>query len=211
MKQLSEKSISLIVVLMCAAVCASAQTKATKFRIENETNAVFGALFVTVDGVEKKISDQAQQAWIINDGLHVVYSSSDGSGGYEGEGQSLHIYDVRTLKQKKIMSQYFMVDKLEEVVTSQKKRALIVMLEDGGLGASYVSVVDPWRGEVFFRRWARILSRNGDTMVLGFYKEDDWEKLDGEPPVKVKPYKTERHNLNTLLLRRVIVNKPDKI
>jgi hypothetical protein len=211
MKQLSEKSISLIVVLMCAAVCASAQTKATKFRIENETNAVFGSLFVTVDGVEKKISDQAQQAWIINDGLHVVYSSSDGSGGYEGEGQSLHIYDVRTLKQKKIMSQYFMVDKLEEVVTSQKKRALIVMLEDGGLGASYVSVVDPWRGEVFFRRWARILSRNGDTMVLGFYKEDDWEKLDGEPPVKVKPYKTERHNLNTLLLRRVIVNKPDKI
>ena len=211
MKQLRVKTISLFVVLMCVAVGASAQTKATKFRIENEAQAVFGSLYVTVDGKEKKISAQAQQAWIINDGLHVVYSSSDGSGGFEGEGQSLHIYDVRTLKQKKIMSQYFMVDKIEEVITSQKKRALVVTLMDGGLGASYVSVVDPWRGEVFFRKWARILSRNGDLIVLGFYKEDDWEKLDGTPPVKVEPYKTERHNLNSLLLRKVIVNKPDKV
>lgn len=39
-----------------------------------------------------------------------------------------------------------------------------------------------------------------------FYKEDDW----GEPDAgKVRPYKTERHNLNSLLLRRVIVNKKD--
>jgi hypothetical protein len=140
-----------------------------------------------------------------------VYSSSEGAGGYEGEGQSLHLYDVRTEKHKRIMSHYFMVEKVEEVVTSQKKRALIVMMEDGGLGASYVAVVDPWRGEVFFRRWARILSRKGDIMTLGFYREHDWEKLDGEPPVKVRPRKIERHNLNALLRRRVIVNKPDQI
>jgi hypothetical protein len=177
---------------------------ATNIRIEMRD--IYGSLFVTIGGTEKKISDQAQQAWIINRGRHVVYSSSDGAGGYENEGQSLHLYDVDTGRQKRIMSHYFMVQTVKEVVTSKNKRALLVTMEDGGLGGSYVAVVDPWRGEVFFRRWARILSHKGDTIVLGFYKEDDW----GAPEAsKVRPYKTERHNLNSLLLRRVIVNKRD--
>jgi hypothetical protein len=108
------------------------------------------------------------------------------------------------------MSEYFMVETVEEVMTSKKKRVLLVTLADGGLGASYVAVVDPTRGEVFFRRWSRILSRKGDTIVLGRYREDDWDKLMSEQAAKVRPYKTERYNLNSLLLRRVIVNKPDR-
>ena len=67
-------------------------------------------------------------------------------------------------------------------------------------------MVDPRRGEVFFRQWARILANKGDIIVLGFYREKDWgDEL--EPGKKVRPYKTERHNLNSLLLRPVIVNK----
>jgi hypothetical protein len=81
------------------------------------------------------------------------------------------------------------------------------MMEDGGLGASYVAVVDPWRGEVFFRRWARILSNKGDIIVLGFYREADWgDEFEGK---KVRPYKRERHDLKTLLRRRVIVNQKE--
>ena len=38
-----------------------------------------------------------------------------------------------------------MVDKVKEVVTTKNKRALLVTMEDGGLGASYVALVDPWR------------------------------------------------------------------
>src|SRR6185295_26953 len=96
---------------------------------------------------------------------------------------------------------------VKEVITSNKKRALLVTMEDGGLGASYVAVVDPLRGEVFFRRWVRILANKGDTIVLGFYREADWEKLDAGR--KVRPYKTERHNIKSILLRPVIVNKRD--
>jgi len=51
---------------------------------------IYGALFVTIAGTEKRVTDQAQQAWIINGGRHVVYSSSEGAGGFENEGQSLH-------------------------------------------------------------------------------------------------------------------------
>jgi hypothetical protein len=70
-----------------------------------------------------------------------------------------------------------------------------------------VAVIDPLRGEVFFRRWARILANKGDTIVLGFYREADWGEL--EPGKKVQPYKRERHNLKSLLRRPLIVNKKE--
>ena len=190
---------------------ANAQTlepRATKVRIAIRDRDIYGALFVTIAGTEQKVTDQAQQAWIINGGRHIVYSSDEGAGGYENEGQSLHLYDVDTRNHKRIMSEYFMVQRVREVITSNKKRALLITMEDGGLGASYLAVVDPLRGEVFFRRWVRILANNGDIIVLGFYRESDWgDEL--EPGKKVQPYKRERHNLNLLLRRPVIVNKKD--
>ena len=183
------------------------EPRATNVRIAVRDTDIYGPLFVTIAGAEEKVTDQAQQAWIINDGRHVVYSSSEGAGGFENEGQSLHLYDLNKRNHKKIMSEYFMVQKVHEVITSNKKRALLVTMEDGGLGASYLAVVDPWRGEVFFRRWVRLLANNGDIIVLGFYRENDWGDLaEGK---KVRPYKTERLNLKTLLLRPVIVNKKE--
>src|SRR5262245_11125496 len=100
--------------------------RVTKVRVEIQ--GIYGPLFVTVGEGEKKITDQAQQAWIINNGRHVVYSSSDGAGGFENEGQSLHLYDVDSGTHKRIMSEYFLVDKVEEAVTSTKKRALLVSM-----------------------------------------------------------------------------------
>ena len=205
-----QRIIAGVVFLIVAAVCVSAQSAgqiATNVRLEIVQNGIYGPLFVTIAGTEKKVAGEAQQAWIINGGRHVVYSSSQGAGGYENEGQGLHVYDVATNKHKRVMSEYFMVDDVKEVVTSTKKRALIVKLSDGGLGAEYVAVVDPSRGEVFFRGWSRILSQKGDTIVLGLYKENDWEKLNSGEEGKVRPYKRETYNLNSLLKRRVIFNK----
>ena len=181
--------------------------QATNVRIAMREGDIYGDLFVTIAGTEKKVTQQAQQAWIINGGLQVVYSSDKGAGGYEGEGQSLHLYDVATGKHKRIMSEYFIVETVKEVITSNKKRALLVMMEDSGLGASYLAVVDPLRGEVFFRRWVRILANKGDIIVLGFFKERDWAEL--ESGKKVQPYKRETHNLNSLLRGRVMVNKKE--
>ena len=201
-----ETIVVLLIVLAVYVPALNAQTseaQATKVRIA--TRDIYGALFVTIAGTEKKVTDQAQQAWIINGGRHVVYSSDEGAGGFENEGQSLHLYDVDTGNQKRIMSEYFMVETVKEVITSTRKRALLVMMEDGGLGASYLAVVDPWRGEVFFRRWVRILANKGDTIVLGFYRESDWgDFVEGK---KVRPYKTERQNLNSLLRGRVIAKQ----
>ena len=205
------KSIALVTAIVLSVATlylsgASAQTldqRATNVRID--LRDIYGTLFVTVAGTEKKLTDQAQKAWIINRGKQVVYSSSEGAGGFENEGQSLHLYDVASGNHKQIMSEYFMVETVKEIVTSSRKRALLVAMEDGGLGGSYLAVVDPSRGEVFFRRWARVLATQGDSIVLGFYREQDWEELASGK--KVRPYKKQRYNLNSLLRGRVIVNK----
>ena len=198
----------LVIVSAAHVPASSAQTSATRAtNVRIAMRDIYGELFVTIAGTEKKVTDQAQQAWIINGGRQVVYSSNEGSGGYENEGQSLHLYDVATANHKRIMSEYFMVEKVKEVSTRTRKRALLVTMEDGGLGASYVAVIDPLRGEVFFRRWVRMLESKGDTIVLGFYREKDWEDLASGK--RVRPYKRERHNLNSLLLRPVIVNKKE--
>ena len=76
---------------------------------------------------------------------------------------------------------------------------------DGGLGASHLAVVDPNRGEVFSADGARILDHGGGTVVLGSYRDEDWDKLRAK--VKVRPLKTERYDIDELLLRPLIVNK----
>ena len=136
--------IAIVLLLIVSSVYEPANAQrsepgATKVRVAMRDQDIYGALFVTIAGTEKKITDQAQQAWIINGGRHVVYSSSEGAGGYENEGQSLHLYDVKTGNHKRIMSHYFMVKSVKEVITSNKKRALLVTMEDGGLGASYLA------------------------------------------------------------------------
>lgn len=122
----------------------------TAARVARAEGEMTGAVYATINGKETKIADAGVDSWVIQRGRQLVYSGRDGSGGYENEGMSLYVYDARTGRQRKIMSEYFMVEKVAEVLTRSGKTALLVELEDGGLGASYFAVVDPARGEVFF-------------------------------------------------------------
>jgi len=205
-----------LVVLLCS-ICGAFQAQKnggpaqgpliTAARVAKSDQNLFGPVYLTIAGKEKKIGDGGFDVWIIEHGRRAVYSARDGAGGYENEGQSLHVYDSRTDTQRKIMSEYYMVIKVTEVATSAQKTALLVRMEDGGLGASYFAVVDPNRGEVFFRRWARLGSRQGEVIVVDLYKEGDWEKLNEGGKTKVNPYNHERYNLSALLNRPVISNK----
>lgn len=182
----------------------------TNARVARDQNQMTGSVYATIGGKETKIADVGIEVLVIEGGRRMVYSGLDGSGGFENEGQSLYVYDPRTNQKRKVMSEYFIVNKITEVTTSRNKTALLVDLTDGGLGASYQAVVDPNRGEVFFRRWARIISRRGDIILIGRYKEDDWDKFTQNENAKVRPYRTERYDLNALLRRKVIFNKRDE-
>jgi hypothetical protein len=205
MKLLSKTSSTTLLLLFLIG-SAHAQALITASRVDRSENEMQGPVYATMGGQESKIAEAGYESWIIQGGRKLVYSGRDGAGGFENEGMSLHIYDAQTGRSRKIMSEYFMVDKVAEATTSNGKTALLVTLSDGGLGASYFALVDPARGEVFFRRWARLLSRKGDTIVLGRYREDDWEKFVDENS-KVTPYRKERYDLKALLRRRVIQNK----
>jgi hypothetical protein len=187
-----------------------AQTLIRSARVDKGTD-FYGPVYVTINGRESKIADMAYAVWVIDGGRQVVYSGRDGSGGFENEGQSLRVYNAQTRRTKKVLSEYVGVDDVVEARTTGGKLALIVKMVDGGLGGQYLAVVDPLRGEVFFRKWARLLSRKGDIITLGLYREDDWEKFgDNEKEnAKVRPYKIERHDLSDILKRRVIFNKRD--
>ena len=196
--------------------------KAVSFEIENSGEYYGGKLFITVNGKQKQIAEQANDAWIINDGKEVVYSARDGAGGYENEGQSLRIYDVNTGKTKKIMSHYYYVTGLSAFKLKNGQTALLVRLEDGGLGGAYFSVIDPRRGEVFFRSLAEITQLKNDSMTLAFYDESDWETINQArdtsfylnknafpaEKAKAKPYKTETYDLKKILKNKVIYRKP---
>lgn len=215
--------LSVLTVLVCVlSISAIAQNlRATAAEIKTENEGFGGEVFITVDGQQKRIAEHAYGVWLINNGREVVYSGRDGAGGFENEGHSLNIYEVKTGKKRKIMAQYYMISGLSEVKLKNGRIALLVRMDDGGLGASYFSVVDPQRGEVFFRPFAELSRQKGDKLTLLFYEEGDWETIlqsrnypdaskSAFPAKKapVKPAKTETHDLNAILKNKVIYNKP---
>ena len=195
------------------------QPRATKFRLERHPNDLANDLFITVNGRERKVTTKALHAWMIDDGRSVIYSGMDGSGGFENEGESLRIYDVRTGGIRKILSEYVAVWAVQGVRLSTGQLALLVSMADGGLGGSHFAVVDPKRGQVMYRRWAEVTKIDGDRVTLAFYNEGDWEKIneprrpdEGErnrviSHTDVKPVKIEHHDLKRVLRGRVIHNR----
>lgn len=187
-----------------------AQTLISKVRLDKAQDAYTGTLYATINGKEKKVAEPVIEVWVIDGGRRVAYSMRDGAGGFEDEGESLRVYDAQTGKIKKVLSEYYSIDEVTEVKTTNGKIALLVKMSDGGLGADYLAVVDPSRGEVFFKKWVRLLSRQGDIINLGHYREDDWATFLENKNAKVRPYKTERYNLSSILKRPVIFNKRDR-
>ena len=217
-------TISLLVLFASSASIAVAQrqpARATKFRLEpfDGGEPLANKLYITVDDRERKITDRALQAWIIDDGKTVAYSWTDGAGGFENEGESLRVYNVRTGTTRKILAEFVGIVALTPLRLTTGELALLLKMADGGLGGSYFAVVDPKRGEVFYRRWAEVTDITGDQITLAFYNPDDWDQINDarswkqENPnnvvstTKVKPIKVERHDLKRVLSRPVLVKK----
>ena len=162
-----------------------------------------GPLVVKLGHEECELAARALRSWIINQRRQLVYSTPEGAGGFENEGQSLRIYDVRTGTQKQILSEYYAIDAVHEVRTESGRSALIVDMQDGGLGASHVAVVDPRKGEVFIANKAKVVRGDGQQLILGFYHDQDWELLANGN--KVNPYRTKTYHLDDLLKSKPIL------
>jgi hypothetical protein len=189
------------------AVCAGKSSSQRISRLRAESDGITpGALFVVIGETECRLSEIVLKAWILSGGKQVVFSTPGGAGGYENEGQSLHIYDLASDSERVVLSEYFAITGVIAVRTHAGQDALIVEMRDGGLGASHIAIVDPNRGEVFVEQKARVVSRKGDILTLGYFHDEEWELLArGEI---VRPYRTKSYNINVLLKGKPIVREP---
>jgi hypothetical protein len=194
----------LLLMLGVGICCAQPQRGpyVSKFRLERAG----GPLYATVAGSEEKIADAALGAWLIDDGKQVAYSSADGVGGFENEGQALRIWDLSTGKTTKILAESFEIMRVETARSIRGKAALLVTMEDGGLGASHVAVVDPGRGEVWVRHGARFGAKQKGAVSVEWYRDADWALL--QEKQIVKPYRIRRYDLDALLARPVAIPTP---
>ncbi len=180
-------------------------------RVARDGNRWYGSVFITVGGSEHKIAGWASCAWIISEGKEIVFASDGGSGGFEGEGHTLHIYNVKTRETREVLSHYYMIDEVKEVKLASGATVLLVEMSDGNAGNPYISVVDPKRGEVYFRRFAKLVAIKYDKITLNIYRFGEWDKqypLFDEPDPTPKSTKTV--SLSKVLKNKVICNKPDE-
>jgi hypothetical protein len=179
---------------------------ASKVASQTRLLAEGGPLYAKIEGTEVRVAAAAFRAWIVANGAAIVYSTANGSGGFEGEGQSLYRYDVATGRKSKIISESFEITAVEAAQSTDGKVALLVSLEDGGLGASHIAVVDLQRGEVFRQDGAKFAGSSGGSFTVAWYRDQDWDDL--RENVQVSPYKTQVYDLDQILKRPVIVNTP---
>ncbi|HXX66483.1 MAG TPA: hypothetical protein VEK07_04850 [Polyangiaceae bacterium] len=173
-----------------------------------------GTLSVTQDGRKVPIAHEVDGFWPIPidehpDGDHrvtraVTFARADGAGGYENEGQSLYLWAPGDKESRKLMAEYFQIERVESLAARSGRTVLLIVMKDGGLGATHVAFADPERGELFRADGADVMQRAEGSVRIGWFRDEDWERL--EQDAAVRPLRTERLDLDAVLRRPVMHN-----
>ena len=180
---------------------SAAQDIITKFRIQPKSG---GPLFVTVNGTEKQIAKEALEAWIIEGGHKLAYTTSEAPG-QMGAGRTLMVFDAHTNQHKKLVTSEDDLVSVKEARSGDGKTVLLLETSNAEVCAPTIGVIDPTRGKVFSETPAQVLSIKGDIMILGYFKEAEWQK--NCESKKMKPYKTKSFSLSALLKRRTVTHE----
>lgn len=134
----------------------------------------------------------------------VAYARADGAGGYENEGQALYLWAPGYSAGRKLLAEYFQMDRVESLAARTGRRILQIVMKDGGLGATHVAFADPDRGELFRADGADVVEHADGSVLIGWFRNEDW--LD-EDAAGRRPERTERLDLD-LLLKRPVMHNP---
>ncbi len=143
------------------------------------------AVATRADGDTVVVADSAVRAWVLGDGRRVAVSGLDGAGGFENEGQSLTVIDVASGARRRVVADYFAIERVEALQDADRL-ALLVHMRDGGQGSLHVTVVDARRGQVF--RATRALGRvSGARIVVSSFgdREVPVEFGDRRTPLRI--------------------------
>lgn len=136
-------------------------------------------------GQELEATTEALRAWRLADAPLVAYSVR-GSGGFENEGQNLHVAGATTTGSvtRQVYAGMWMIEDVTSARLEDGRVVVILGMADGGLGSPHLAVTDAWTGELLFEeRMTSLssLSRDGTLAVLKY----DYNNLDpaGDPSV----------------------------
>jgi hypothetical protein len=183
--------------------------RATSFDLTYSEELNNCKLYITVNGKKRMINEVALDAWLLNKGKEVAFTTR----GRGWDGEALWLYDVAANQSRQIISIYDLrIWDITEANLSNGARAILVELVangDAGDGSLQFAVINPQRGHVLYRESAKLTSVSGDKIKLSFYKDKDWVTDEKRRlRKKAKPYKTEVLDLKKVLKYKVI---PDEM
>ncbi len=200
-----------------AARASSSSAASTSAAAEPRFSAESAILSMDLGGHKTKIADGVDEFWPVTierrvDGSAqperaVAYSRADGAGGYENEGESLYLFspdDAQARQGRKVLAEYFQIRRVESLGARSGATVLLVVMADGGLGATHVAFVDPARGEVFRADGADVVEHDDGAVRVGWFRDEDWDALAQD--ASVRPTRTELFDLDALLKRPVMHN-----
>jgi len=193
---------------------ADASTDAARPPAQPQFAVESGTLSVAQDGHKATIARGVDGFWPVpieerQDADHrtayaVTYAKADGAGGYENEGQSLYLWAPGYREGRKLVAEYFQIQRVESLAARSGRTVLLIVMKDGGLGATHVAFADPERGELFRADGADIVQRDEGSVRIGWFRDEDWERF--EQDAAVHPVRTERLDLDAMLRRPAMHN-----
>jgi hypothetical protein len=134
----------------------------------------------------------------------VAFAKADGAGGYENEGESLYLWAAGYRESRKVLAEYFRVEHVESLGTRRGRTVLLIVMKDGGLGATHVALADPDRGEIFRADGAEVIERQPGLVRIGWFRDEDWDRMN--EGASVRPVRSERLDLDAVWKRPVMHN-----
>lgn len=203
-------TISAAFLLLLFAGTAQAQVASSATVVPTDRGFPIGDVVIKVNGRQKTLAHKAWKAWRIEGGKAAIWAGSDGSGGHEGEGQSLWRYDVATGKRTKLLSEHEMIDEVREIRSGSGKPALLVRTSDSAAGIQNLILVHPTRGGVWQEGGAALRSLKNGKLTVAVYKDSDNWAVDhaaGQKPPIGKPERVYTVDIDAVLKRPAMPHK----
>ena len=156
-------------------------------------------MFVTAGDEDVMVTEDVLEFWLLDGGRTVYYNYRHHKSGFEAEGHGLMRYDVASGGRSLVFEDDLMIVEVREAKSASGRTVLIVEMEDGGLGAPVVAVVDPERGRVFRQELSAVVEVLDGKLTVGSYSMETIAGLDG--PGLPDPESTSVYDLDELLDR----------
>ncbi len=126
-----------------------------------------GPLLITWSTLESDtIPVAALRAWVTADGSEIAWVGRDGAGGFENEGEALHLSPSDAPGEDRlVVRETFMIEDVHDLGWNGEGRLLLIRMRDGGAGNPHLLVVHPLRGPVY-RAVNAVVGLEGDNLLV---------------------------------------------